>query len=236
MKQQHKYRTQIKQRSITPSEEVWDKLSEKLSAQENLQKSKKWVLIKYAASILILISVGFYFFQPKNELIENEIIVTPTSEEQKIKLPVIDQVPEILITEPVEISPIISRPKIKPEISKVSNHNVEKAVVFQNTTRVQEIKISIENIDKSIVIEKENSTIVIASNGEAIDTEIEQLLNKANIKLKINRQNFDKNVVSANTLLLEVEDDLDKDFKQKLYESIVKSLTNLKEVVADNGN
>jgi hypothetical protein len=228
MKQQHSYSEQIKQRAIKPSEGSWKKLSEKLSANEHLQKSKKWVFMKYAASILILISVGFYFFQPKHEIIEGDIIVAPTLEEQFIKSPVLNQTPETLIAIPVKISPIITTHKTQPKVDEV--------VVFQEISSIKESEISFENSEKSIVVTKENSTIVVASSDEVTDSEIEQLLNNATTNFKNDLQNLNKDVVSANTLLLEVEDDLNKDFKQKMFESVVKSLSNLKEVVADNGN
>jgi hypothetical protein len=228
MKQQHNYSAQIKQRAIKPSEGSWEKLSEKLSANEHLQKSKKWVFMKYAAAMLILFSVGFYFLQPNSKIIEGDLIVAPTLEEQFIKSPVLNQTPETLIAIPVKISPIITTHKTQPKVDEV--------VVFQEISSINESEISFENSEKSIVVTKENSTIVVASSDEVTDSEIEQLLNNATTNFKNDLQNLNKDVVSANTLLLEVEDDLNKDFKQKMFESVVKSLSNLKEVVADNGN
>lgn len=59
MKNQDKYREEIQSRSIQPSEGSWEQLSKKLDAHENLQKTKKWGFLKYAAAILVIASVGF---------------------------------------------------------------------------------------------------------------------------------------------------------------------------------
>ncbi len=231
MKQQHKYRTQINQRTITPSEDSWERLNKKLSAQENIQKRKKWMFLKSAASILMLVSVGFYFFQPKNK-----ISITTTSEEQKIKLPVINQASETLIAIPIKTLPIITIAKKKLKTPIVVNSKIEENEKIQNKTIAEETKIFAKNLEKTVPIEKANNLITEVLNEEVTDNEIEQLLNKAKINIKLNPQNLSKNMVNANTLLLEVEDDLDKDFKQKIFESIVKHLNGLKEVVANNEN
>ena len=71
MKNQDKYREEIQSRSIQPSEGSWEQLSKKLDAHEKLRKTKKWSFLKYVAAILLVASVGFYFFQPKNEIISD---------------------------------------------------------------------------------------------------------------------------------------------------------------------
>lgn len=236
MEQQHSYSEQIKQQAITPSESSWEKLSEKLSANERHQKGNKWVFMKYAAAILMLISVGFYFLQPKAKIIEGDLIVAPMLKEEFIKSPVLNQTPERLIANPVKIPPIITTYKTPSKFVKVNINKVDEVVVFQEITRIKKPEIAVKNNEKSRAITKEKSIIVIASLDEVTDSEIEQLLNNATTNFKMNLLNLNKDVVSANTLLLEVEDDINKDFKQKMFETIVKSLSNFKEVVADNGN
>ena len=236
MKQQHSYSEQIKQQAITPSGGSWEKLSKKLSANEHLQKSNKWVFIKYAATVLILFSVGFYFLQPNAKIIEGDLIVAPTLKEEFMKSPELNQTPERLIAIPSEILPIITTHKTLSKVIEVGINKVDKVVVFQEIKNIKKQEIAVENNEKSREVTNEKNTLAMALLNEVTDSEIEQLLNNATTNFKMNLQKLNKDVVSANTLLLEVEDDLNKDFKQKIFESIVKSLSNLKDVVADNGN
>ena len=90
MKKQNKYREQLQQRSIQPSEAVWEQLSKQLDAHDNLQKKGKWFFLKYVAIILVIASAGFYFFQPKSEIISEEKTENPASKESVEKEPIIN--------------------------------------------------------------------------------------------------------------------------------------------------
>jgi len=63
------------------------------------------------------------------------------------------------------------------------------------------------------------------------------LLKNAKIKVKKDPQNFDKKGLSAQALLVEVEDDLDKNLKDKLLQTIVTNLKTPREItISDRGN
>lgn len=225
MKKQDKYREKLQQRSIQPSEAVWEQLSEQLDAHEHLQKRGKWGFLKYVAIILVIVSAGFYFFQPKAEIISEEKTEKPASKEKIEPAPIITLKKEILIADAEEIL----KPK-QPKKQKIQQEfkQVEAVVVFENEI------VENKNITNKIEIKR---SINAVANNEVADTEIEQLLKNANIKVKETHQNLNKKSVSAQSLLVEVEDDLDKDLKDKLLQTIVTTLKTPREItISDRGN
>lgn len=225
MKKQDKYREQLQQRSIQPSEAVWEQLSEQLDAYEHLQKREKWGVLKYVAIILVIVSAGFYFFQPETEIISEEKMENPSSKESIEKEPITHSKKEILIADVEEVSKPIQpkKQKTQQEFKKIE----EVVVIEKNVAENKNITIEIET----------KTTINTVANNEVTDTEIEQLLKNANIKVKETHQNLNQKSVSAQALLVEVEDDLNKDFKDKLLQTIVTTLKTPREItISDRGN
>ena len=223
MKKQDKYRESLQNRSIQPSEASWDALSKKLDTNQKLQNNNKWSFLKYAAVILVIASVGFYFLKPKPEKISEEKIETPISTKEIKNEPIIDSKKETFIAEVEEtLKPV----KSKNENTKHKYQPIEEVAVLEekfteNTTVVNHSEI------------KPNA--IAATNTAVSDTEIEQLLKNA--KLKVNHQKLDKKAISAQKLLVEVQDDLDRDLKDKLLQTIVTTLKTPREItISDRGN
>lgn len=232
----------LQNRTITPSSNSWEKLNDKLAAQENKENGKKWLFLKYAAVILILVSVGFFFFQSEEEIKKNPIIVSPTLKKDFNRIPKINEEVEA----EVAVTPIIKLEKESKEKNSIINKSVKQsetreAVAFReessSTIKKEEKTLQIEDfkIEESILL-TENNNIKTTEKQQNIDLEIDQLLINATIKRANSTQNLNKGAISANDLLFEVEEDLDKDLKQKLFETIVKTLKNPKEVITDIGN
>lgn len=240
--EQHKLREELQKRSIAPSQNSWEQLSNQLDTHEKVQKGNKWGFLKYAAAILLLISVGFYFFQPSEKIIEDPIIVQPTIKEDFNKIKKAKELivkPEIRVAETSnnkkettvqKNQPIINQPKTnKFENESTAFNNIETELQPSKTTNIE-----------TVIVEMPTEEILIVnqpSEEEILDAEVEQLLKASKIKLTVDRQMSSKRVVSANALLNDVEEDLDKDFKEKLIESIVTTLKKPRKVViTDRGN
>ncbi|RXP64564.1 hypothetical protein EC396_00905 [Lutibacter sp. HS1-25] len=224
MKKQDKYRELLQNRSIQPSAGSWDTLSKKLDAQQNLQKNNKWSFLKYAAVILAIASVGFYFLKPKPEIISEEKIQTPVSNKELKSEPIINSKKETFIA---EVEEFLEPVKSKNENEKPKNRPIEEVVVLEEEFA--------ENTNISSHFEID-STAIAETSIAVSDTEIEQLLKNAKIKVSKNHQNLNKKTISAQSLLVEVEDDLDKDLKDKLLQTIVTTLKTPREItISDRG-
>jgi hypothetical protein len=220
MKQSKKYREALQNRSITPSENLWEQLSEQLDAHETVQKkNNKWVFLKYAASILLLVSASLFFFQPKNEIIITPLIEAPAVNEEIKNLPEINSTPTIKIVENSKIK----TPSIKQSL-EVTEIELKNEAVAVNET--------FEMTENETIINKEIEITSIVSEVTTIDNEVDALLKNAKTNQVLNR----KKVISANALLTEVEEDLDKDFKDKLIDNIVNTLKKPRIVVTDRNN
>lgn len=235
----HNLKEKLQNRTITPSSNSWEKLNERLTEQEDEEKGKKWLFLKYAAVLLIAVSAGFFFFQPKEDIKDNPIIVSPTLKEDIKQIPQIDSAPETEVAATPIVTPKKESVKKKPEIETIQQVSIENEAIAlaEEPTKTIEKELQLEDfiIEESIVV-VENNNIETNNVQQNIDLEIEQLLLKATIKRANDPKNLNKRVISANDLLFQVEEDLDKDLKQKLFDKIVKTLKNPKEVITDAGN
>jgi hypothetical protein len=221
MKEQKKYREALQNRSITPTENSWEQLSKQLDAHENIQKSNKWSFLKYAASILLLVSASLFFFQPKEVIIKTPIIETPALEDN---VKIISEINPESVIEIVENSKSsVKTPSIKQPLKIAKNEIQIEVISVQNTSEI---------LVNETIIEDDFETVSIASKEINLDNEVEQLLNNAKTNQILNREK----VISANTLLTEVEDDLDKDFKDKLIDNILTTLKKPRIVITDRDN
>lgn len=227
--EQRKLREKLQQRSIVPSKNSWEQLSEKLEVQEDKKYQKTGLFLKYAAIILVLVSVGFYFLKPSKQTVETPIVTAPILKE-KVK-----QTPEISTKLEIQVAEI----PVNKEIINTSKTSSNKEFVVLNTAKEQLPVLETENLE---IVPKETlaDEILIVeqlSDDELLDVEVVQLLKASKIKIRVNRQFSRKRVVSAQALLTEVEDDLDRDFKEKLVETIVTTLRKPRKVViTDRGN
>jgi len=93
----HKYRNELQNRTIEPGKDSWEKLAGRLTDFEKSKNEKKWTFLKYAASILILISVGIYFGNNNEQTIEKEIVAEPVLKVQENKIQSIVEQPQNVI-------------------------------------------------------------------------------------------------------------------------------------------
>ena len=235
--EQHKLKAELQKRSIVPSKNSWDQLSQKLDAEENIQKRGKWWFLKYAAIFLMLFSVSLYFFKTNKKTVEVPVVVAPILKEEVKKIPEVMVEPEIRVAETTVKSGVKENQKKEPITLK--NNEVDNVeIAFQTATELTE-PIEEINIEKSLVEIQAEEILVVEqpSEEEILNAEVDQLLRSSKIKLRVNRQMSTKRVVSASSLLSEVEDDLNKDFKEKLVETIITTLkTPRKIVITDRGN
>ena len=225
----HKYREELQNRTISPSSDSWEKLDRKLSSYEKNSKSSNHLFLKVASVIVVFISVGFYFLQQQDAIISTPTIAAPVSKEKFNTIPVADDVIETEIAE----TPNNTTGKKKTGIESNRNEAHVNDVAFVKPSEDSETSVikhpKVVLIDTAI---KETPSAEIARTEEqSIDDEIDQLLHKSKIKLIVNGEISSKKLVNSNALLNSVEDDLDKDLKQKLLEKIVNTIKKDKEVV-----
>lgn len=229
-----KYREALQKRSIKPSSDSWEKLNSSLTALEKKEKGRNWLFLKVASVILIFISVGFYFLQGNDDMMNSPEIVSPTFKEKPNAAPGVNDVEQSEIA----VTPGGSAIKNQTIIDSNMTESSKVEIAFTEQKRVS--NISSKNLNELKAPDSLSEAILITetlhSEKQFIDDEVEQLLYESKIKLIVNGEISTKKVVDANALLNSVEDDLYKDLKQKLIEKIANKLKNPKEVVTSREN
>lgn len=228
---QNKFETQIKEqlnaREIEPSSMTWDRLDAMLTIVEE-KKTRRYPFLSYrnigvAASILLLVSLGLFYFSQKETVIkpENNVVVDNDNSTNKIndtnktnsnnnvnynnnQSSSIKQVAETPIHDQLPIvNPLIIQDK---EIEFQSMEVIAQNQLPKVFNPSQEIKVS-----NSI---KVNPTDLLA----AVD-----IPTKSNPSTKIQ--------VNANSLLSQVDGELDENFKEKALKRITKNYKEIKVVL-----
>lgn len=212
-----KINEQINAREIQPSPTAWDRLDAMLTLAED-KKTKRIAFLSYknigiAASILLLVSLGLFYFSPKentvvigNDNINNNdnILISSKQEEQVVEAtnnkPTINQ----------ELQPTTHNPQpiVNPLIIQ------DKKIEFQSNEVIAQNQLP--RIEFSKEIRVSNSIKVNAVNLlAAVDTPI-----KINTSPKIK--------VNSNSLLSQVDGELDQTFREKALNQISKNYKEIK--------
>jgi hypothetical protein len=227
--EQNKYREQIQNSTIIPSDGSWDKLNKKLTHHDNDKINNKRLFMKYAASLLFIISIGFYFLPPENEISSDEIKASPKVDKSSIKSSVANTDPEPYPPSPTLNSTVIKKTVTKTQTDEIIYYKVEESVA----NNYEDNKVQNENSHKEVHDDSTTNTLFATSkNVHNIDTEyeVEELLKNANLNIEKNDQYLNKTKISAMVLLEEIEDDLEKETRRKLFEKIIITIKNPTEI------
>lgn len=245
----HKYRNELQNRTIEPGKDSWEKLAGRLTDFEKSKKENKWTFLKYAASILILISVGIYFGNKNEQTIEKEIVAEPVLKVQENKIQSIVEQPQNVIaaseneksSDKSAQDKTIEKPSYKPNEKNIAENQASiNEKIIQNESSVSEIQVQISGIDalqKQKILEAVTQAEIIKKvKGEVSDIDIERLLAAAQKSLLAERKTIRNKGFNGADLLTEVEFDLDKDFKKRLFEALVNALKEPKIIIANREN
>jgi len=250
----NKLETQIKEklssREIQPTEMAWDRLDAMLSVSEE-KKTKRFPFltskfIGIAASVLVFLSVGLYFINQENtdikveeSIVVKEEIKSNTSEENNN---VVKEINSITVQSQEQVA---STTNNKPQ---TINHKPQTI----NKKSSQSFNQNIQNNQKTTVnpIINTNKETEYLGNGDVaqkdlprIETRKEIVVSKPNNvnvdDLLASVENESKNTkkpsvkVNANTLLSQVDGELEQSFRQKAINRISRNYQEVKLALAN---
>lgn len=240
----NKLETQIKEklnsREIQPTEMAWDRLDAMLSVSEE-KKTKRFPFltskfIGIAASVLVFLSVGLYYINQENtdsqveeSIVVKEEIKTNTSENNKNEVEKINSIP--VQKEEQVASTINNKPeKINKKSSKSFNQNNQKTVVNPIINKNKEI----EYLGNADVAQKDLPRIetkkqIVVSKSKYVN--VDDLLASVENESKNTKKPSVK--VNANTLLSQVDGELEQSFRQKAINRISKNYQEVKVALAN---
>ena len=240
IKFEDKIKDKFEERRLKPSNQAWDKLSERLDNQEEKKNRKPVFWLSIAASI-----IGILFIV--SQFINNETAVDNT--------PIIVDVPEVI--KEIDQSNTIEE-KVVQAVVKEETINNKKVERFVETKKQQQQvavinppqTVSIDNNNnlkktpelpkKSLTFEEQKIQDLVAQvqsmkaeSKVVTDNDIDVLLKTAQKEIKLNRlYNETTGVVDANVLLQDVETELDQSFRSKVFEALKTSYNSVKTAVA----
>ena len=236
----------LEKRTISPSEDSWDKLSNKLDEHEDKSNGKIVWWIGIAASLVgVFLVTTLFFNQSEDEtvlpvLVDSPIEKTLNQQEEKEPLNnVLVESEEPFLKETTTLNKkvenyIVNRAKVRKTIDKSKNEVVDATI--------EEDKIQNQNlINSNTIIAEENKQEITAQildiekdKNLVTDSEIELLLENAqkDIALKQNKKEQSK-TVNANSLLQDVETDLDVSFRDKIFKSIESGYNTVRTAVVE---
>ena len=171
--------TNIKQkfakREIVPSASAWERLSKELDGQPK-HKKRGWLLYTgYAATVLILISVGIYTFS--RNAIADEILENVLVKQEIDTVQILHKIDKVFNEVPLEkaiVKAVIVKEKLETSI-------LEKSSVEQSIAEIEADKILKKEADTPVVTieSKEIRSVVMVEEKKAIFIPIkETIINK----------------------------------------------------------
>ncbi|TXD85406.1 hypothetical protein ESY86_02005 [Subsaximicrobium wynnwilliamsii] len=247
----------MEQRKIQPSEDAWEKLSHALDAeQKNKSKPLIWFM-GIAASVMGVLLVSSLFFKASEGLpVRQNTVATEANEstssisnsENESKS--VKKVEQKSILQPqANVSEVTETPKATSKLNTTPTKLYTQKPVRQPSDEKLAVTKSIHQ-DKGApsstnTIQEEEYVMAVAAEiknletkaGMASDEEIERLLKQA--EKDITKQRLQKGntmTVSAQSLLQDVEADLDHSFRSKVFDALISSYKTVRTAVAERND
>ena len=235
---------ELQEREIVPSANAWERVSEKLEAP-NQNKKKGYFWYGIAAGFIGILMVSILYFSSEKPInnIDNQTVDTNdkpieaiVNNEKEVATGIEEAVTE---TEQVtrlsvdDVVPIVQNPapKVKNGIATVQQNQtlvtteIEKQVISGDSNEQIINSKLIEIVAKVDSLEQNNMTIT--------DAEVNDLLRNAQEELLRNKLFSQNGSVDAMALLNDVEDELDKSFRDEIFDSLKAGFFKIRTAVAD---
>lgn len=244
----------LEDRRVKPSKQAWDKLSERLDAQDKNKINTPYWWLGIAASIIGVLFVVFQFLNS-----DTKINISPTivETEETISQDSITQIANESVLDKdfnkKEKTIKANKSFILTELNNesiVNSDNEKEAVAAIPKEKVRKHKDEITKNDPVLMIQEQLSfeeqqikdvvakVEAMKNNNESVsEDDIDALLMEAQKEIRLNNLiNETTGVVDANALLQDVEADLDQSFRSKVFEALKSSYNSVKTAVAQRNN
>ena len=233
-KLENQMREKLNSREIKPTEMAWDRLDAMLSVAEEKKTKRSLGWLYIAASILVFLSFGIYFFNqntieinPENsvvikegENVNNKIndnhngnVPSINKQEEQVALSIKNQKSAINNQQSSKsFNPINQKATINPN---QENQNNNQEVIVQNTIPAQSVVTKIEENTIQVKPQIDDIEALLASASKSNKNQ------KADAKIKI----------SSSSLLAQVDGEVEMTFREKVLKKVTKNYEEIKVAV-----
>ena len=258
MKFEEQLKDKLEQRTIEPSSNTWQKLSDKLDANESKKNNKGFWYLGIAASIVGIILITNLFNKGNINIVEPTIVNTNNNYSEPININSEDKIvtkdKKMLfnetekaasenITRETHKKQLNKKPALKQKLNKEQHklilNKTDEMVVAKNLKETSK-----EAIIKPLSFEDKKANEVVAQiqtmqqSREVTNAEIDALLNAAQREISFKKlYNENTKTIDANALLLSVENDIEElSFRTRVFEMLKTGYNEVKTVVANRNN
>ena len=247
----HKFEQNIKEklekRTIKPSENAWNKLDTKLELIQDKKSDTLFWVLGIAASIIGVLWLVTPFFNNDIEKTTPIIVDTKTIKIKEITNPIIEEEIVIIENKLDTIETATSLSVIKSETKKRRTSKILKEEFMISESKGQKIEIVVNQKkfnQNQLIIEEQKATNLAAEiiklktkKYTISDADIDALITKVQKELALNKiYSENNNTVDANLLLQDVEADLNKSFRSKVFEALKINYENVVTTVSERNN
>jgi stress response protein SCP2 len=232
-KLENQFREKLNNRGIVPSETAWDRLDAMLSVADSSpdnyrdeqakQKPKhKFSWLYIAASIIGFLLVSTLFFNQKENTIDikkNNVVIKNETQKNSSKTE------NKSLKKDLDYSNTILKQDTKPLVE--TQNKIENNVIIRTNNTQEEVLVAIQ------ITNNQDQTIVV--NKNAIPTNIDSLL--ASVEKKPNSELKKSSIkINSNTLLNQVDGELQVSFREKALNAITQKYKEAKEALVNRNN
>ncbi len=258
MKYEEQLKDKLEQRTIQPSSNTWQNLSDKLDANESKKNSKGFWYLGIAASIVGVLLITTIINNGNTDTIEPIIVNTNKTDSEPININTKDKIvtkdkeTHFYKTEKVASENNMKEPlkkqrsnksalkqKLNKEQHKLILNKIDEMVVAENSKETSK-----ETTIKPLSFEEQKAKEVVVQiqtmqqSREVTNAEIDALLSAAQREISFKRlYNENTKTIDANALLLSVENDIEEQsFRTRVFEMLKTGYNEVKTVVAQRNN
>jgi len=228
-KLENQIREKLNSREIQPSAQAWDRLDAMLTVGEEKKTKRSFFSFKYigiAASVLVFVTLGLFYFNQKNTTIESQNTVVETERKETPNSNI--QTPNLESRQIEEVAVSVK----KEDYSKQTTDN------RQPITNSNEVSIITQNqeeamVNQEIVSPKQEEKIIKKTSMVDVDELLASVEKDRKKETKVSKSSIN---IDAKSLLSEVDTELDMTFRQRVLNTVNKNYKSVKEAVVNRNH
>ncbi len=251
-------REKLNSREIQPTSHAWDRLDAMLSVAEEKKTKRSFGWLYIAAAILVFVSVGMFLYNHEATIPASETVVGVEKDANSINknTNLVETTPIEETTSDSEIineNPINNKQSVavvpntsnNPNKKSFTRGEAERSVANQNNQNNQKTNNPSTIINKEKSIEFQNSSDVALKNlPKVMETNKEVVIPKSTdtnqntlaVTETKKPDNTSKVKINANSLLSEVDGELELTFREKVFKKVNKNYKEVKVALANRNN
>ncbi len=230
---ENQIREKLNSREIQPSAQAWDRLDAMLTVAEEKKTKRSFFSFKYigiAASVLVFVTLGLFYFNQKNTTIETQNTVVETEIKKQNTEETIPVTENSILVKGQNNEVAVSDEKMTTHNPKLETRNSqptsnEVSIITQN----QEEAI----VNQEIVSPKQEVKTIKKTSMVDVDELLASVEKDRKKETKVSKSNIN---IDAKSLLSEVDTELDMTFRQRVLNTVNKNYKSVKEAVANRNH